>query len=173
MGDPVTMALIGAGVGGGSSLLRGKSLGSSLQNAALGGALGYGGGYFGNMFKGAATAADVAAGTAPFEGAVFNASTGTWVNPSYYVGATTPLATYAGGEGLLSNALGNISSSIPSGVKDYMTPSNMIGLASLMQNNQAPLQNVGGGQVRGGQAPQFTPFQTGEVLSPWKKRGQA
>lgn len=40
MGDPVTMALTGAAIGGGTSLLRGKGLGSALQNAAISGALG-------------------------------------------------------------------------------------------------------------------------------------
>ena len=42
--DPVTMAMVGAAVGGGGSLLSGKSLGKSLKNAALGATLGYGGG---------------------------------------------------------------------------------------------------------------------------------
>jgi hypothetical protein len=37
MSDPITAAALGAGISGGTSLLRGKSLGSSLQNAALGG----------------------------------------------------------------------------------------------------------------------------------------
>lgn len=44
MSDPVTMAMVGAAIGGGGSLLSGKSLGTSLKNAALGGTLGYGGG---------------------------------------------------------------------------------------------------------------------------------
>ena len=47
MSDPITAAAIGAGVGGGTSLLRGKSLGSALQNAAIGGALGGAGSYLG------------------------------------------------------------------------------------------------------------------------------
>ena len=42
--DPITMAMVGAAVGGGGSLLSGKSLGKSLKNAAIGGTLGYGGG---------------------------------------------------------------------------------------------------------------------------------
>lgn len=44
MSDPITMAMVGAAVGGGGSLLKGKSLGKSLKNAAIGGTLGYGGG---------------------------------------------------------------------------------------------------------------------------------
>lgn len=53
MSDPITAAAIGAGVGGGTSLLRGKSLGSALQNAAIGGALGGAGGYLGGAMGGA------------------------------------------------------------------------------------------------------------------------
>jgi hypothetical protein len=44
MSDPITMAMVGAAIGGGGSLLSGKSLGKSLKNAAIGGTLGYGGG---------------------------------------------------------------------------------------------------------------------------------
>jgi hypothetical protein len=36
--------MVGAAIGGGGSLLSGKSLGKSLKNAAIGGTLGYGGG---------------------------------------------------------------------------------------------------------------------------------
>jgi hypothetical protein len=53
MSDPITAAAIGAGISGGTSLLRGKSLGSSLQNAAIGGALGGAGGYLGGAMGGA------------------------------------------------------------------------------------------------------------------------
>jgi hypothetical protein len=53
MSDPITAAMVGAGVSGGTSLLRGKSLGSSLQNAALGGALGGAGSYLGGAMGGA------------------------------------------------------------------------------------------------------------------------
>jgi hypothetical protein len=53
MSDPVTAAMVGAGVSGGTSLLRGKSLGSSLRNAAVGGALGGAGSYLGGAMSGA------------------------------------------------------------------------------------------------------------------------
>jgi hypothetical protein len=53
MSDPVTAAMVGAGISGGTSLLRGKSLGSSLQNAAIGGALGGAGSYLGGAMGGA------------------------------------------------------------------------------------------------------------------------
>jgi len=52
MSDPVTAAMVGAGISGGTSLLRGKSLGSSLQNAAIGGALGGAGSYLGGAMGG-------------------------------------------------------------------------------------------------------------------------
>ena len=52
MSDPITAAMVGAGVGGGTSLLRGKSLGSALQNAAIGGALGGAGSYLGGAMGG-------------------------------------------------------------------------------------------------------------------------
>jgi hypothetical protein len=62
MSDPVTAAMIGAGVSGGTSLLRGKSLGSSLRNAAIGGALGGAGGYLGGAMGGAGNVGGAAKG---------------------------------------------------------------------------------------------------------------
>jgi len=62
MSDPVTAAMIGAGVSGGTSLLRGKSLGSSLQNAAIGGALGGAGSYLGGAMGGAGNVGGAAKG---------------------------------------------------------------------------------------------------------------
>ena len=64
MADPVTMAMVGAAIGGGGSLLSGKSLGKSLKNAAIGGTLGYGGGaLLGSAGAGAATTAGTTAST--------------------------------------------------------------------------------------------------------------
>jgi len=73
--DPVTMAMVGAAVGGGGSLLSGKSLGKSLKNAALGATLGYGGGTLlgtgaaAGAGGGVATGATGAAGTGLSQGA--------------------------------------------------------------------------------------------------------
>jgi len=53
MSDPVTAAMIGAGVSGGTSLLQGKSLDKSLRNAAIGAAVGGTGGYLGGAMGGA------------------------------------------------------------------------------------------------------------------------
>jgi hypothetical protein len=55
--------MVGAGISGGTSLLRGKSLGSSLQNAALGGVLGGAGGYLGGAMGGAGGAKAATGGT--------------------------------------------------------------------------------------------------------------
>jgi hypothetical protein len=63
MSDPITAAALGAGISGGTSLLRGKSLGSSLQNAALGGVLGGAGGYLGGAMGGAGGAGATTGGT--------------------------------------------------------------------------------------------------------------
>jgi hypothetical protein len=58
MSDPITAMAVGAAIGGGTSLARGKGFGSALQSAALGGALGGGGSYLGGLMNGAgATAA--------------------------------------------------------------------------------------------------------------------
>lgn len=196
MGALAVPMMIGAGVGGGLNLLRGKSLGGILQGAALGGAGGALTGGIGSAFGGATggTAGGAASGVAPataaeFEaamglpssalvgagaplasamptgaGMVFNPSTGTYLNPEYYVGASTPMATFTGGEGVLSNAMGNIGASIPQSVKDYATPQNLLGVAQLAtdQPRQAPLQNIGG-QISRGQAPSFVPFNVGQV----------
>ena len=62
MSDPITAAMIGAGVSGGTSLLRGKSLGSSLKNAAVGGALGGAGSYLGGAMGGAGNVGGAAKG---------------------------------------------------------------------------------------------------------------
>ena len=169
--------LYGALAGGGINILRGKN---PLKGALLGGALGGLGGMFSPAVAGTAgatgtaTSGAVLPGTVESMGLVFNPATGTYLAPEAFLGASTAFPVFTGGEGLLSNAFGNISSSIPSSVKDYMTPQNMIGVANMAMQNQAPLQNIGGtAQARPGQAPSYTPFQTGEVLSPWKKRGQA
>jgi len=74
-------------------------------------------------------------GTIESAGMVFNPSTGTYLNPEYYVGASTPLATYTGGEGLLANA----TSGLLSGLPDYVTPQNLIGAAKLVsEQSQQP-----------------------------------
>jgi hypothetical protein len=95
MSDPVTAAMVGAGVSGGTSLLRGKSLGSSLRNAAVGGALGGAGSYLGGAMGGAGNVGGAAKG-----GINFN-SIGSGLG-----GTGLP----AGGQGI--NVLGNVGTGI-------------------------------------------------------------
>jgi hypothetical protein len=54
---------VGAAIGGGTSLARGKSFGSALQSAALGGALGGGGSALGGLMSGAGAGVGTTAGT--------------------------------------------------------------------------------------------------------------
>lgn len=88
MADPVTMAMVGAAIGGGGSLLSGKSLGKSLKNAAIGGTLGYGGGtLFGagaGGIGGAAgsTGTGLSQGAGGLLGATGSAGTGASLAPS-------------------------------------------------------------------------------------------
>jgi hypothetical protein len=95
MSDPITAAMVGAGVSGGTSLLRGKSLGSSLRNAAVGGALGGAGSYLGGAMGGAGNIGGAAKG-----GINFN-SIGSGLG-----GTGLP----AGGQGI--NVLGNVGTGI-------------------------------------------------------------
>jgi len=122
MSDPITAAMVGAGISGGTSLLRGKSLGSSLQNAAIGGALGGAGSYLGGAMGGAggakATGANPLVGNAmATEGAAnmgnigmantFNTGAGTVLGQSgtYAQGLNPEL--YTGSQGMFDVARGS------------------------------------------------------------------
>jgi len=180
MFDPFTLALIGAGVGGGLSLLRGNDVGSSLKNAAIGGGLGYAGGQFIPAAFGAtpatATSASTAANTggnflAPTVGEVgmfntFNPATGAQLADAASIGSTadlSPLMTRMGqgtSYGGLSATTSGEAMDSPfmaklKGLGEYVTPTNMIGLASVLDQPSATPQIMsgGGGGVRGGQAP--------------------
>ena len=96
MSDPVTAAMIGAGVSGGTSLLQGKKLGTSLRNAAIGGALGGAGSYLGGAMGGAGNVGGAAKGGINFS------SIGSGL------GGTTGLPV--GGQGI--NVLGNVGTGI-------------------------------------------------------------
>ena len=153
MSDPITAAAIGAGVGGGTSLLRGKSLGSSLKNAAIGGALGGGGSYLGGLMGGAGGATGGTAGAA--EGSigtelVFNPATGTYLNPAYFAGATSSMPLYTGAGNALSQigtGLGSLGSNISNVMPGDVLMNNPLGYGKLaldtygtMNQSQAPLQ---------------------------------
>lgn len=183
-------ALQAVGINAGVNLLRRKPIFENAATAGVtGGVLGgfNGGGLFSsNPTAAAASSAPTSAGafeaamglpqtTSAIEsaGMVFNPATGTFLNPEYYAGATSPLATYTGGEGLLSNAMGNIGDSL-SGLGDNLTPQNLLGVSALLSNmNQAqpmPSAGGGGGGMQGGTPPKFEPFVTGQVYTR-KRRG--
>lgn len=159
MSDPVTAAMIGAGVGGGTSLLRGKSLGSALQNAAIGGALGGAGSYLGGAMGGAggakATGVNTLDDAAKMSGVldeklVYNPATGNFINPEYFVGATSSMPLYTGAGSTLSQigtGLGSLGSKISNVMPGDVLMSNPLGYGKLaldtygaMNPSQAPLQ---------------------------------
>ena len=157
MSDPITAAAIGAGISGGTSLLQGKSVGKSLKNAAIGAALGGTGGYLGGAMGGAG---GVGATTGGATGAavpgsigtelVFNPATGTYLNPSYFAGATSSMPLYTGGGSALSQlgtGLGSLGSNISNVMPGDVLMSNPLGYGKLaldtygtMNQSQAPLQ---------------------------------
>jgi len=174
MSDPITAAMVGAGVGGGTSLLRGKSLGSSLQNAALGGVLGGAGGYLGGAMGGAGGAAGGTTGAA-VPGSigtelVFNPATGTYLNPAYFAGATSSMPLYTGAGSALSQigtGLGSLGSNISNVMPGDVLMNNPLGYGKLaldtygsMNQSQAPLQPspmLNAQQLMGQQGPVPTP----------------
>lgn len=157
MADPITAAMVGAGISGGTSLLQGKSLGKSLKNAAIGGALGGAGGALGGAMGGAGGVGATTGGTtgAALPGSigtelVFNPATGTFLNPSYFAGATSSMPLYTGAGSTLSQigtGLGSLGSNISNVMPGDVLMSNPIGYGNLalnaydrMNQSQAPLQ---------------------------------
>jgi hypothetical protein len=189
MADPVTAAMVGAGISGGTSLLQGKSLGKSLQNAAIGGALGGAGGYLGGAMGGAGGAAGSTAGTGAGAAApgsigtelVFNPATGTYLNPSYFAGATSSMPLYTGAGSTLSQigtGLGSLGSKISNVMPGDVLMSNPLGYGNLalqtygaMNPSQAPLQPSpmqSAQQLISGQTPVPTP-QFNSLLQPSRR----
>ena len=170
MSDPITAAMVGAGISGGTSLLKGKSLGSSLQNAALGGALGGAGSYLGGAMGGAGNVGGAAQG-----GINFN-SIGSGLG-----GTGLP----AGGQGI--NVLGNVGTGITQTsnpllyLDDAMNLTNPVGnsvfntmgntvLDSVRSN---PFQTAGlGMNVYDRMNPSAAPLQTSPALSAQQLIGQ-
>jgi hypothetical protein len=179
MGDPVTMAMVGAAVGGGGSLLKGKSLGKSLKNAAIGGTLGYGGGLAGQGLglSGAAGGAggasslapEALAGTIESSGMVFNPATGSYLAPESFLLEGTSMPIFTGGEGLLSNSLSGLTDMIPTSLSDYATPQNLLGVSQVLAQPSPAPNFSGGGGVRGGGAVQYEPM-SNVVVSSRKRR---
>jgi hypothetical protein len=157
MSDPITAAAIGAGISGGTSLLQGKSVGKSLKNAAIGAALGGTGGYLGGAMGGAGGVGATTGGAtgAAVPGSIgtelaFNPATGTYLNPSYFAGATSSMPLYTGGGSALSQigtGLGSLGSNISNVMPGDVLMSNPLGYGKLaldtygtMNQSQAPLQ---------------------------------
>jgi hypothetical protein len=188
MSDPITAAMVGAGVSGGTSLLKGKSLGSSLKNAAIGGALGGAGGYLGGAMGGAGGAGATTGGTtgAALPGSIgtelaFNPATGTYLNPSYFAGATSGMPLYTGAGSALSQigtGLGSLGSNISNVMPGDVLMGNPLGYGKLaldtygtMNQPQAPLQSspmLSSQQLMGQQGPAPTP-QFNSLLQPSRR----
>jgi hypothetical protein len=166
MSDPITAAAIGAGISGGTSLLRGKKLGTSLRDAAIGGALGGAGGYLGGAMGGAGgattnsanlldDAAQLSGVTA--EGLVFNPSTGTFLNPEYFAGAASGMPLYTGAGSTLSQigtGLGSLGSNISNVMPGDVLMNNPLGYGKLALDTYGAMNQ---------QAPQVQPSQLGVI----------
>ena len=144
MGDPVTMALTGAALNGGMSLIKGKGLGNSLKSAAIGGALGGAGGALGQAagFGGSAAAgAGIKAGT----GAIPTAGI-------YLVGTAMPQAaddaigySLVAPKELASNAgISNIGNYATGAGTDLMAPPSLMDKMKAFGDKYGTVDNLGG-----------------------------
>jgi hypothetical protein len=171
MSDPITAAMVGAGVSGGTSLLRGKGIGKSLQDAAIGGALGGAGGALGGAMGGAGGAAGGTTGAA-VPGSIgtelaFNPATGTYLNPAYFAGATSGMPLYTGAGSALSQigtGLGSLGSNISNVMPGDVLMNNPLGYGKLALDtygamNQQPQQMQAQqlGVIRPQQSGQYQP----------------
>ena len=100
MSDPITAMAVGAAIGGGTSLAKGKSFGSALKSAAIGGALGGGGSALGGLMGGA--------------GAAGGASTGSGLLSGFQGVATTPVSMGTGGfaSGIGGQVIPNVAANV-------------------------------------------------------------
>ena len=131
MSDPITAMAVGAAIGGGTSLARGKSFGSALQNAAIGGALGGGGSALGGLMGGA--------------GATGGATTGSGLLSNLQGVATTPVSFgtggYASGIGgqIIPNVAANVApiastaSTVPFGSNEFISPYTKEGITNFAE----------------------------------------
>ena len=168
MADPVTMAMVGAAVGGGGSLLSGKSLGKSLKNAAIGGTLGYGGGtLLGAGGAGAAGSAGTTASLAPEVSSGILSDIGGLSSISQggsAMGALDSAALAEGTTGLSSSLIPTMnlanstaamaSPSMIDMLKQYGTIDNLKGASQVASMYQPqPMQQAPAGRIEVGQAP--------------------
>jgi hypothetical protein len=163
--DPITMAMVGAAVGGGGSLLSGKSLGKSLKNAAIGGTLGYGGGVAGQGLLGAggvgagttSLAPEALAGTIESSGMIFNPATGSYLAPEAYLGASSATPLFTGTGSILEKAsMGaqSLGSNFSNPFSGGIGVDNLMGAAKMASMYQpAQATPVSPGRIEVGQAP--------------------
>ena len=164
MSDPVTMAMVGAAVGGGGSLLSGKSLGKSLKNAAIGGTLGYGGGTLlggagaaGGAGGASSLAPEALAGTIESSGMVFNPATGSYLAPEAYLGASSATPLFTGTGSMLdkvSMGAQSLGSNFSNPFSGGLGVDNLMGAAKMASMYQpTPMQAAPAGRIEAGQAP--------------------
>lgn len=164
------------GIGAGLGLLTGGTQGA-LKGAALGG---LGGAYnnwsqtgsllgaspVGAKVAEAGMAANAAAAAPQAMGNFALTPSGTLLNMDYYQNVLgNPVFT--GGQGLVSNALSDLSSYIPSYMTDNLTPQNMLGVANILgQQQRAPQLPAPqpASPTRGGSVVPFTPLSTVKLL---------
>jgi hypothetical protein len=165
MSDPITMAMVGAAVGGGGSLLSGKSLGKSLKNAAIGGTLGYGGGLASQGLLGtggiaggtSSLAPEALAGTIESSGMIFNRATGSYLAPEAYFGASSATPLFTGTGSMLDKfTMGaqSLGSDLSARLPNAMSIDNLKG-AAMVANQFQPTQATPApaGRIEVGQAP--------------------
>lgn len=163
---------IGAGLGlltgGTKGALRGAALGGiggGINNLASTGSL-LGASPVGAKVAEAGMAANAAAAAPQAMGNFALTPSGTILNMDYYQNVLgTPVFT--GGQGLVSNALSDLSNYIPSSLTNNLTPQNMLGVASLLGQQQRPTMlpaPQSASQTSGGRPVEYTPMATTRLL---------
>jgi hypothetical protein len=183
--DPFTMAMIGASVGALSNPKK------PLKGALIGGTMGYAGGSAlggGGLLGGGAAggsgltsaATGLKAGTSYAPGTIESVmgsanAAGTYTNPDYFANILGN-QVYTGNDGLLSQigtGAGSIFDSAKTSVNENLTPQNLLGLSSILNNMESlPRPVASGANTITGTPPKFAQFGTGQVFER-KRRGNA
>lgn len=158
MSDPITAMAVGAAIGGGTSLARGKGFGSALQSAALGGALGGGGSALGGLMGGAGAAAG-------------GASTGSGLLSGLQGVATTPVSFGTGGfaSGIGGQVIPNVAANVAPAIGTAAQTATQNFIPQHLVGNSTGMANyVPGGPFNPGDVSNFvenTPFMPGANLA--------
>ena len=154
MSDPITAMAVGAAIGGGTSLARGKGFGSALQSAALGGALGGGGSALGGLMSGAGAAAGGASG-------------GSGLLSGLQGVATTPVSFGTGGfaSGIGGQVIPNVAANVAPVIRTAAQTATQNFIPQHLVGNSTGMANyVPGGPFNPGDVSNFvenTPFMPG------------